>query len=117
MSFILAGAAWLVAALLGLRELRAWRGRGKEESDLFAYTGRRLVFRLGGLTALVAFGATLAAWELAPPQSPKAALTYIAFFFSELAALIVFATLDLRETRRTASEVDPASMAKRRILP
>jgi hypothetical protein len=105
---IIAAASWLLAALLGAHELRAYRSRRGEERDLFAYTHRRLVYRLTGVAALLAFGATLAIWEMVPPRSPGAAVIYLLLFALEVVALLLIAMLDMRETRRTA---DP--LAKR----
>lgn len=91
----------LGAVVMAFRELRAYRHRDQRD-DLFRYSRRRLIRRLAGMIVLAGVAATLVVWELAPPDTPGAASVFVTLLMVEVAALVVIAVLDLRETSSTA---------------
>jgi hypothetical protein len=97
---------WYLAFLLGRRELRAYRRRHKEETDLFVYSKGRFIRRMTGVVALVATGLTLAAWDFLPPKTPQQASLYVGLLLAEVAIIVVLSMVDLWETVRTAKPED-----------
>lgn len=96
------GALLAVAAVpLAAREIRAYRRRD-DTGDLFIYSRARLVRRVTGAVILAGAGATLLVWDVAPPGDPGTASVLFGALLAEVAALIVIALLDLRETSSTA---------------
>ncbi len=99
----LAAALLICAALLARHQLRSYRlakAVGKDESDFFRYSRRRLIIRLLGTAILAATGITLAVWELAAPRSADGAQRLVVILTAEVATLVVVALLDLRETAK-----------------
>jgi hypothetical protein len=102
----LAFALWVLAALLGRRELRLYRASGEIGTDLFVYTRARLWRRMTGVGVLAALGATLLAFELVGASSPSGLSLYMALLITEVVVLMVLPIFDLWETARTARPQD-----------
>ena len=97
---------WGLALVIAKRELGLYREHAEFGTDLFAYSKWRLARRLTGVLVMIALGATLMAYELAPASSPRGASIYLGVLVGEVLALVVLPVLDLWETVHTADPED-----------